>query len=259
MVAYAHLPHEKFDGLAEDYDAYRPRYPAPRLINIMLAPFQEKRGLSIVDVGAGTGIALEPIIQQLGDEQNYHAIEISSDMINQGKVKFPQVHWHHGPAETVLPKLGAIDLLVAAQAFQWMERAQLLQALARQLRKGSAIAVIQNNRNFHESAFLDEYESLLEQMSPNYSRFYRAFDFAKEMSQGLQVALEKVAVHKHNWARQLPINAFLGMNRSSTQAQRAIAKHGTLFWKELKELIQKYSKDDQITILYESELYLYVH
>ncbi|MET3590094.1 ubiquinone/menaquinone biosynthesis C-methylase UbiE [Bartonella silvatica] len=70
---------EKFDGLADDYDLYRPRYPLT-LFKTMLLPFKVKKHLSIVDVGAGTGIALEGIIELLGKEHQYH-VDISTDMI----------------------------------------------------------------------------------------------------------------------------------------------------------------------------------
>ncbi len=41
---------EKFDGLANDYDRDRPRYPLT-LFKTMLHPFKNKKHLSIVDVG----------------------------------------------------------------------------------------------------------------------------------------------------------------------------------------------------------------
>ncbi len=93
---------EKFDGLADDYDRYRPRYSLT-LFKTMLLPFKDKKHLSIVDVGAGTGIALEGIIKLLGNEHQYHAIDISADMIQQGRNKFPFGQWYQGKAESLLP------------------------------------------------------------------------------------------------------------------------------------------------------------
>lgn len=54
-VVNVQLQSEKFDGLADDYNRYRPRCPLT-LFETMFLPF--KKGLlSIVDVGAGTGVA----------------------------------------------------------------------------------------------------------------------------------------------------------------------------------------------------------
>ncbi|MET3590319.1 trans-aconitate methyltransferase [Bartonella silvatica] len=196
------------------------------LLKTMLLPFKDKKHLSIIDVGAGTGIALEGIIKLLGNEHHYHAIDVSTDMIKKGQKNFPFVQWYHGKAERLLPQIGKVDLVVAAQAFQWMDHPLLLSNVSNQLRTGGVMAVIQNNRNFQNSQFLATYESLLEEMSPNYSRYYRNFDFLQETRDGLEVNPEKVALHTHNWTITIPSEAFVGMSRSSTQAQRAIANYG---------------------------------
>nr|WP_273717702.1 MULTISPECIES: hypothetical protein [Bartonella] len=46
------------------------------------------------------------------------------------------------------------------------------------------MAVVQNNRDFKHSEFLDVYEALLEKIRSNYFRYYRNFDFLQEMSDG---------------------------------------------------------------------------
>ncbi|EJF89437.1 hypothetical protein ME1_00207 [Bartonella vinsonii subsp. arupensis OK-94-513] len=248
---------EKFDGLAGDYDRYRPRYPLT-LLKTMLLPFKDKKHLSIVDVGAGTGIALEGIVKLLGNEHQYHAIDISSDMIKQGRKKFPTVQWYKGQAESLLPKIGKLDLVIVAQAFQWMDRPRLLCTVSNQLRAKGVMAVIQNNRNFKQSKFLAAYETLLEEMSPHYSRYYRNFDFLQEMSDGFRVNPEKIVLHTHNWTMTIPSEAFIGMSRSSTQAQRAIASHQEEYLQQLVALIKQYEVQGNLEILYQSELYMYV-
>ncbi|EJF85026.1 hypothetical protein MCW_00912 [Cardidatus Bartonella washoeensis 085-0475] len=247
---------KKFDGLADDYDRYRPRYPLT-LLKTMLLPFKNKKHLSIVDVGAGTGIALEGIVKLLGKEHQYHAIDISTDMIKQGQRKFPTVQWYKGLAESLLPKIGKLDLVVVAQAFQWMDRPKLLCSVSDQLRTNGVMAVMQNNRDFKHSKFLDAYETLLEKMSPNYSRYYRNFDFLQEMSDSFGVNPEKIAFHTHNWTMTISSEAFIGMSYSSTQAQRAIASHGEEYLRQLIELIKQYEVQGSLKIWYRSELYMY--
>ncbi len=256
MLQAIQLQNEKFDGLADDYDRYRPRYPLT-LFKTMLFPFKDKKHFSIVDVGAGTGIALEGIVKLLGNEHQYHAIDVSVDMIKQGKRKFPFVQWYHGKAESLLPQIGKIDIVVAAQAFQWMDRPLLLSTVSNQLQTGGVMAVIQNNRDFQNSQFLAAYETLLEEMSPNYCRYYRNFDFLQEMRDGLGANPEKVALHTHNWTMTIPSEAFMGMSRSSTQAQRAITNHGERYLQQLVALIKKYEIQGNLELLYRSELYIY--
>ncbi|MEL0638555.1 class I SAM-dependent methyltransferase [Marinomonas sp. TI.3.20] len=246
---------EKFDGLAEDYDRNRPRYPLA-LFQILLAPFQDRKNLTVVDVGAGTGIALESMVDTLGEAHQYHAIDISSDMIEHGKKKFPHVNWHKGKAEDVVLELSSIDLAVSAQSFQWMDRPSLMAAIDSRLNTGGAFAVLQNNRHFEKSDFLDAYESLLEDMSSGYSRYYRKFDFLQEMKDCFGEKSD-IALHSHDWLMTIPSDAFIGMSRSSTQAQRAISVHGQVFTEQLSELISEYEKDGKLEILYHSELFIF--
>ncbi len=87
------------------------------LFKIMLLTFRDKKHLSTVDVGAGTGIALEEIVKLLGNEHQYHAIDISAGMVKKERKKFPAVQWYQGKAESLLPQISEVDLIVAAQAF----------------------------------------------------------------------------------------------------------------------------------------------
>ncbi|MBJ7553962.1 class I SAM-dependent methyltransferase [Marinomonas spartinae] len=254
-MAIKHEQKEKFDGLADDYDSYRPRYPRV-LFETLLASLKHRKDLTLVDVGAGTGIALESMIEVLGRAHHYHAIDISSDMIDHGKRKFPDVNWHKGKAEDVLLGLESIDLIIAAQSFQWMDRPSLLSAIDRRLKVGGIFGVIQNNRYFEGSDFLDEYESLLERMSPGYSRYYRKFDFLQEMKESFG-SKSNVTLHTHDWVMTIPSNAFIGMSRSSTQAQRAITAHGEAFINQLTDLITRYEKEGLLEIAYRSELFMY--
>lgn len=246
----------KFDGLATDYDEYRPRYPLC-LIEKLVGTLTNRDVMRVVDIGAGTGIALEPITDILGSHHDYHAIDISSDMINKGKSKFSYVKWHLGKAEEVIPSLEAIDLVIAAQSFQWMDRAKLLAKIKEKLAPQGVLAIIQNNRNFEKSHFLADYESLLEEMSPGYSRFYRFFDFKHDISEAFNIASNLVQRLSHDWVMTMPSSSFVGMNRSSTQAQRAIALRGNEFITKLKQLIGQYEKNGKIEIVYRTELFLF--
>ncbi len=138
-----------------------------------------------------------------------------------------------------------------------MDRPLLLDIVSNQLRTSGVMAVIQNNRDFKHSEFLAAYETLLEEMSPNYSRYYRHFDFLQEMHDGFGVNPEKITFHTHNWTMTIPSEAFIGMSRSSTQAQRAIARHGEKYLRQLTTLIKQYEVQGNLEILYRSELYMY--
>lgn len=56
----------------------------------------------------------------------------------------------------------------------------------------------------------------------------------------------------------IPSEAFMGMSRSSTQAQRAIASHGEKYLQQLAALIKQYEMQGNLELLYQSELYIYI-
>ncbi len=116
--------------LANDYDLYWPRYPE-NMIESLVKDMKGKNPRKIVDIGSGTGIALGLLVQALGPKHEYHAIDISSNMIEKGREKLPHVKWHLGRTEEILPLLPdmdlfMMDLVMAAQSFQRMDRPQLL-------------------------------------------------------------------------------------------------------------------------------------
>ncbi|CDH30900.1 class I SAM-dependent methyltransferase [Xenorhabdus bovienii] len=248
---------EKFDGLAKGYDRYRPRYPQV-LFREICHWMPKDRSLSIVDIGAGTGIAIEGLASLLGQQHDYTAIDISQDMIDTGKQKLPWVNWLYCSAEQHLSTVRSPDLIMAAQSFQWMNRETVLNLARNSLADNGIMAILQNNRDYQHNEFLNEYENLLEELSPNYSRHYRDFDYVQELNTAFQYEDALHITLNTYWNMFIPGEAFIGMSRSSTQVQRALASHGELFIERLKVLVEKYQSEGKLTISYESQLFMAV-
>jgi trans-aconitate methyltransferase len=193
----------------------------------------------------------------LGDLHHYQAIDLSQDMLTKGQKKLPQVHWHLGRAEEILPTLPDIDLLLSAQSFHWMDRPQILSTIRERLTPQGRVAVMHNNRHYHSSDFLGAYETLLEETVPGYTRNYRTFDYRSEMAEYLQVQPDEIHRYTHVWVRKMTFDDFLGMSRSSSKVQPAIQANGQQFMSRVRALLEQYGEGDQIGILYQSELFLY--
>jgi SAM-dependent methyltransferase len=246
---------QKFDRLAADYDRYRPRYPA-ELLRRIADMVGVRHGVHVIDLGAGTGIALEGILPLLGDDCRAEAVDLSPDMVTTGRAKLPGVTWTVGPAEPFLEEASDVDLIVAAQSLQWMDRPRVLAAARAALRPHGVLAIIQNNRNYRASGFLDAYESLLEELSPGYRRHYRDIDVAAELTEAFAGDRAAVGVATADWEMTMPAEGFAGMARSSTQAQRAIAAHRDAFLDRLRALTAEHAGDDDLLVVpYRSELF----
>lgn len=243
---------QTFDGLADTYDRNRPRYPQQLWEALAARLPRRDNTFSVVDAGSGTGIALEGLLPHLPKGAQVTAVDMSPDMVRVGAQKFPEADWVTGSAETLVEGRVDLDLLVSAQAYQWMDRPRLLAAAYSALRPGGVIAILQNNREFSASVFLEEYEGLLETYSPGYSRDYRSFDITKELAEVF--GREQTAFESALWVRPMLIADFLDMARSSIQVRAAVAAEPQ-FLDKVRELAHKHSDSGSVDIPYKSELY----
>lgn len=240
-----------FDGLAELYDAQRPRYPA-ELFKPVRDRLSADRPWTVVDAGAGTGIALETLLPIVPAGTTVDACDISSDMVRVGRTKFPTVKWSIGAAEPFIEKCCDLDLVLAAQAYQWMDRPRFVRAAQAALRTGGLMAVMQNNRHHEGGGIAEAYEKILEEFSPGYNRAYRSFDIPSELA----VAMREVAEHQIEWTQRMSTDDFVAMSLSSTQAQRAKSAHNDIFVNHVRNLAQKWSTDGMVGLRYISEIVL---
>ena len=246
---------QKFDGLADDYDRNRPRYPTS-LFHTIKSRLPVRERLRILDAGAGTGIALEGLVDLLGDQHDYLAVDVSADMVEKGREKFSYVEWAVSAAEPYLETLQNVDLVIAAQAYQWMERERFIRGAVSALRAGGVLAIMQNNRDYIASPFLDEYETLLEEHSPGYNRSYRDFDIAAELSIVFINGVGSVQTETSGWSKASTVTEFVRMASSSTQVQRAIEAEGESFLDRVSALVKEHAVNGVLEIAYKSELFL---
>src|SRR3954470_11046857 len=111
---------ESFGATAEMYDRYRPRYPGAIIGGLI-----ERRGLRVLDVGAGTGIAAK----QLGENgANVLAVEPDGRMARLAASKGIRVE--QANFEEWQPAGRDFDLVVFAQSFHWVDTRAALEKVA---------------------------------------------------------------------------------------------------------------------------------
>lgn len=127
-----------FNRLAEDYRG-RPGYPAGLLDR--LAELAGGPGRTVLDLGAGTGLIALPLAAR-GLE--VIAVEPAEAMLRVlGEAAPPRVRAVHAAAErTGLPP-GTAELAVLADALHWVEAEPVGREVARVLRPGGIVAVVE--------------------------------------------------------------------------------------------------------------------
>lgn len=123
-----------FGAVAQRYDSHRPRYP-----EAMIAGLVEGRGVRVLDVGAGTGIASR---QMLDAGAEVLAVEPDSQMARLAADKGIEVEV--SPFESWDPAGRTFDLVVFAQSFHWVEPTSALTKVAALLRSGGRVAMLWN-------------------------------------------------------------------------------------------------------------------
>lgn len=261
------MPNEvkrKFIGDAASYQKARPNYPQELFIALLNFWKQSSCKFGeplIADIGCGTGIATRGIYYALQGKCKVIGIEPNFRMLEQAKqaASGENIIYLEGNAEKLPFEDKSLDIVIVAQAMHYFNRPIFYGEASRVLRNSGVIAIIENNRNWKSSLFLEKYEQFLEKNTDDknlghYSRDYRAFPFFEELSYYFQKATEEV----FHWSKKMAAQDFLEMVKSSTSAQRAIANIGKEnFERQILELTHYHvGNDELLEIPYISKVYL---
>lgn len=158
---------ERFGDRVADYVRTRPQYPdalVPLLARALsLSPDRTR----VVDVGSGTGLSALPFLRAgyavTGVEPNAGMRAAAEALLVD--TRFSSVD---GTAErTGLPDASA-DLLVAAQAFHWFDRAAARAEARRVLAPEGSAVLVWNDRRLGGDAFHEGYEAALLRYGTDY-------------------------------------------------------------------------------------------
>jgi SAM-dependent methyltransferase len=153
-------PTVRFSSRVEKYVRYRPSYPTE-----VLDLLRKQCGLTsdsiVADVASGTGIFTRLLLE---NGNRVFGVEPNDEMRRAGEeylasyARFTSVD---GTAEaTTLPDHG-MDIVTAAQAAHWFDRAKARREFVRILKAGGWTVLIWNERETDSTPFLRNYEKLL--------------------------------------------------------------------------------------------------
>ena len=161
-------PTERFSNRVENYQRYRPGYPAG-----VFSTLEASCGLTAAavaaDVGSGTGILTEELLRRAS---RVYGVEPNREMRAAGERRlaaYPNFTSVDGTAEATTLANASIDLITAAQCLHWFDLAATAAEFGRILRPGGWVAVMWNDR-VDESAFMQAYRGLLLRYSTDYTQ-----------------------------------------------------------------------------------------
>jgi SAM-dependent methyltransferase len=138
---YAQDPTTRFGARAQSYGRARTGYP-PGALDFVLEGLGHPSTLTVLDVGAGTGISSRLLAERGGQ---VWALEPNAQM-REAMAPHPRVVGLEGQGEAIPLGPHQVDLACCFQAFHWLEPARALPELWRVLRPGGRLAVVGSRR-----------------------------------------------------------------------------------------------------------------
>lgn len=162
MTSVAQQRARSFDAWADDYDRYRPGYPA-ELFGVIAERLALPKRPDVADLGAGTGRAALAMAR-LG--WRVTAVEPGEPMLAVLRARADEedlaVTTLNGTAEQTGLEPGSCDLATAAQAFHWFDKPAALAEMGRIVRPRGGLALFWNVRDEMRSPFVAAYHRLLD-------------------------------------------------------------------------------------------------
>lgn len=159
---------ELFSEKVEQYRNSRPKY-ACALMDYMKETFSIDETTTIADIGAGTGIFTE-LLLDLGAK--VIAIEPNSAMAAQLRLalKCKELEIHERPAESTEIESHTVDMITAAQSFHWFDHAAF-KAECRRILKGNGPVCLVWNTRIEEAPINVKTAEIYSAFCPNFKGF----------------------------------------------------------------------------------------
>lgn len=126
-----------FEGIGEDYDRFRPGFPAEAADSII-----PERVRAVLDLGAGTGKFTQLLAERA---DRVIAVEPSVAMLDVLRAKLPDVEAHEAGAERIPLPDSSVDVVTVAQAFHWFDRDPACAEIHRVLVPGGVLDLLWNH------------------------------------------------------------------------------------------------------------------
>lgn len=132
--------------LTSDAAEYYEQYFVPALFKNRTAPLLEVAdvysGLSVLDVGCGTGVLARDAWQRMNGTGSVAGVDLNDGMIATARRVAPHLDWHVGPAESMPFEDSAFDRVISQFALMFFEdRVKALEEMWRVTRHGGRLTV----------------------------------------------------------------------------------------------------------------------
>ena len=245
-------PTTRFSDRVDNYVRFRPAYP-DALVNTLINSCSLGRNSVVADIGSGTGIftrqLLEKQLQVIGVEPNREMRQAAENLLS-GYSLFTSVS---GSAEDTHVAEGAVDLIVAAQAFHWFRGNETKKEFLRILKAQGWVALIWNRRKMQQ-AFQQDYEALLREHAPEFETINHANISDNVIAEFFAPNTYQKASFEN--AQVFDKEGFLGRMQSSSYTPSADSPGYAKLMAAAEMLFAKYAEKGKLSFEYDTQMYL---
>ena len=243
---------QRFSNRVTDYVRYRPGYPAEILP--LLQTWTHFRPEHVVaDIGSGTGL-LSKLFVDFGNR--VFGVEPNAEMRAAGEEfldAYPNFTSIAGSAEATTLPSDSVDFVAAGQAFHWFQMPAARNEFHRILKPGGRVLVIWNERLLDETAFLREYEELLNRFGTDYAKVSESYPRAEQMLEFY--GANEFTSHALPNFQEFDFDGLSGRLRSSSYAPPPGHTQFEPMMKELRRLFDAHHQGGVVRMDYRTRVY----
>jgi len=243
---------QRFSNRVTDYVRYRPGYPAEILP--LLQTWTHFRPEHVVaDIGSGTGL-LSKLFVDFGNR--VFGVEPNAEMRAAGEEfldAYPNFTSIAGSAEATTLPSDSVDFVAAGQAFHWFQMPAARNEFHRILKPGGRVLVIWNERLLDETAFLREYEELLNRFGTDYAKVSESYPRAEQMLEFY--GANEFTSHALPNFQEFDFEGLSGRLRSSSYAPPPGHPQFEPMMKELRKLFDAHHQRGVVRMEYRTRVY----
>jgi len=242
---------ERFSSRVANYVRYRPGYPS-EIIDLLSQACGLRPDCVVADIASGTGIFTRLLLEH---GNRVFGVEPNTDMRRAGE-EFLQPYSNFtsvaGTAEATTLENCSVDVVTAAQAAHWFDRAKARREFVRILKPGGWVALIWNERLTDGTPFLRDYERLLATYGTDYHevRHERTTDEIADFFAPSRFESRELANRQ-----ELDYEGVEGRLLSSSYTPQEGDPKYPLMLQELKRIFDCYKKDGKVAIEYATRVF----
>jgi len=243
---------ERFSNRVEDYVRFRPGYPA-EILPLLKTWTSFRADHVVADIGSGTGL-LSKLFLDFGNR--VIGVEPNSEMRAAGEEflgAYPKFKSVAGSAEATTLPSDFVDFVAAGQAFHWFQMPAARDEFHRILKSGGRVLVIWNERLLDETAFLREYEALLNRFGTDYARVSESYPRADQMLEFF--GANEFTSHSLPNFQEFDFEGLSGRLRSSSYAPPPGHPQFEPMMKELRRLFDAHHRGGVVSMEYRTRVY----